>query len=147
MDDSVITNNSRERAVTTNYFDHGKRYTYQIRGGFLYLRIDSGSWSQLALPQNVLISNVAADNNRVFVRALEGKLYWRCLKEDSANWVVLLLRLGELLGNTPPLIKESLWSAIAGNDDMKWIENEHHSDLARWAAAYLKWVPVTHDPD
>jgi len=89
MNDPIITNNSSERAVTTNYFLGGKRYAYRINDDghrrILEFRIDSGSWKELALPQDVRVTNVAADNNRVFVRVQTSKgdkLYWRCLKED-----------------------------------------------------------------
>ena len=151
MADVTITNNSCERAVTTNYFDGRKRYAYRITkdlpgimDGLLQFRIDDGSWTELALPQGVFIDRVAADNNRVFVRTTDRKLYWRCLLEDSANWVVLLLELGKALGTTG--LKELLWNQIASNPDMKWIEDQEFADLALWSEAYLKWVPDTHNP-
>ncbi len=171
MNDPIITNNSSERAVTTNYFLGGKRYAYRINDDghrrILEFRIDSGSWKELALPQDVRVTNVAADNNRVFVRVQTSKgdkLYWRCLKEDSANWVVLLLWLAEFIGDVTGIIsdviralirdaiggtplKESIWKLIADNDDKKWIEDKSFSDLASWAAAYREWVHVTHNPD
>ncbi|MFL5311174.1 MAG: hypothetical protein ACJ79H_12035 [Myxococcales bacterium] len=146
MDDPVITNNSRERAVTTNHFDRGRRYAYRITADHLLeLQIDSEGWTSLALPPGVQITNVAADNNRVLVRTSEGKLYWRCLRDDSANWVVLLLRLAELLGGTP--YREAIWKQMVDDHDyMTWIEDTHFTNLELWASAYLEWVPVTHDP-
>lgn len=144
MSESIITNNSRERAVTTNYFDGAKRYAYRIVDGVVRFRIGADEWQEFPfdLPPGCRVENVAADNNRVFIRTTDNQLYWRCLKEDSASWVVLVFTLGELVGTT--LASELIWSQIG--EDQRWIEDTQYSDLQEWAGAYCGWVRTTHDP-
>ena len=145
MSDHLITN-SRRHTVTTNYFDGGRRYAYRItEDQILQYRIDSGAWNPLPLPDGRRAKFVASDNNRVFILSTDDQLYWRCFKEDSASWVVLLFQLAALIG--PTEAGTLIWGQF--KDDQKYIEGKDYrtDDLEHWARAYTDWVRVTHDPD
>jgi hypothetical protein len=142
-----ITNNSTERAFTTNYFDGGRRYAYRINNGILQSRIDEKDWEGLPFPKlepDEKVENVAADNNRVFIRTTSDRLYWRCVKEDSASWVTLIFTLAELISETEA--NALIWDKI--QDHQKFIEGADYRsrNLNEWAEAYGDWVRITHAP-
>ncbi len=84
---------------------------------------------------------MAADNNRLFVQTTDNKLYWRCLKKDSANWVIFLYDVLKLPGLG--LADDLVWPLIP--DQFRIIEGEEYSDLDSWADAYRSWVINSHD--
>jgi hypothetical protein len=92
-------------------------YYYRVTDGArLEQRIGSGEWGiafssqgadrvnkrwlKTAAEAEVLgpIARVAADSNRVFILTADQRLYWRCLYEDSASWVLLVFTLAQVLG-------------------------------------------------
>lgn len=141
-----ILANSRIQAVTTNYFDGGRRYAYRVTPSEqLEFQIDSSPWEPFPLFDGCRVKYVAADNNRVFILTKENQLYWRCIKRDSASWVVLIFTLAELIESADA--DTLIWSQIKGHQ--KHIEGSDYrdSDVQHWAAAYREWVVITHDPD
>jgi len=70
--------------------------------------------------------------------------FWRCIKEDSASWVVLIFKLASLIGETDA--GTLVWGQF--KDDQKFIEEKpyHNDGLGQWAKAYTGWVQITHDP-
>ncbi|MEW5949740.1 MAG: hypothetical protein AB1711_10080 [Thermodesulfobacteriota bacterium] len=140
MSESIIAN-SFTQAVTQNHFDEGKKYYYRINADNLQCKIGSGEWEWVPGPYyRCRIKNVAADNNRVFILTAQNELYWRCLKEDSASWVIFLLTVLEILG--AGIGDEFAWLLIG--DNFK-IEGERYPDLSTFANAYRTWVLETHD--
>lgn len=161
--------NSLRSATTLNHFQGGRRYSYQINAaGMLEIAIERGAWQALddsghinpffaaieADPSILPIEIVAADNNRVFIRTKDNRLYWRCLHEDSASWVIFLFTAAEIIGSAPALLEDlgvagaeaaarNLW---AGFDDMHTIEGQSYPEVQAWAAQYRLWVEQTHIP-
>lgn len=161
--------NSLQSATTLNYFQRGRRYSYRINAaGKLEIAIERGLWQLLDDSGHINaffadiesarrigpIETVAADNNRVFIRTKDNRLYWRCLHEDSASWVVFLFTVAELIGTAPEMLEDlgmdgaeavarDLWARF---DDMHTIEGQGYPELNEWAAQYRRWVEQTHLP-
>lgn len=139
--ESIITN-SFTHAVAKNYFDGGREYYYCITSdGVLEYKIGSGNWNSLPKPNGERVKNVAADNNRVFILTDKNRLYWRCLLEDSASWVLFIFKVAECIGST--VANELIWPHL---EDSKVIEGQEYDNLEDWAAIYYNWVIETHKP-
>lgn len=143
MAESIITNSDRH-AVTRNYFDEGRKYYYHITGDdSLELKIGNGDWKPISpSPPVSKIKNVAADNNRVFILTDEDKLYWKCLEEDSASWVLFIFTVAELIGEADA--DNLIWDLLP--EDIRVIEGQTYPNLSEWADAYREWVITSHNP-
>ena len=140
----LIITHSDKHAVTRNYFDNGRKYYYRIIGdGSLEHKIGDGDWNPISpLPPDEKIKKVAADNNRVLILTEDGNLYWKCLKEDSASWVIFIFTVAELIGKADA--NSLIWDNIP--EDLKKIEGQSYPSLSDWSAAYREWVLTAHNP-
>lgn len=126
---------SYKHAVTRNYADDRRMYYYRVTDdAHLEHRIGSGEWwiafsTQSAEKVNKAwlktasnerdaigpITRVAADSNRVFIMTADNRLYWRCLHEDSASWVLLVFVVAQVIGygdNALSEASEQAWNLI-----------------------------------
>ncbi|MCK5244021.1 MAG: hypothetical protein KAJ90_02040 [Desulfobacterales bacterium] len=133
----MITN-SKTHAVTQNWMDGGTKYYYRIKNDVLEYKRGTESWTRMdPPPDDPQIKYVAADNNRVFILTTDNKLYWRCIKEDVASWVVFLFWIAEKVPDDCPGL-----GTIFRHDFQ--IEGTHYQDVASWATAYKTWARDSH---
>ncbi len=116
MSEEILAN-SPTQAVTRNYADGRRMYYYRVTDDArLEQRIGSGEWGIAFSSQSTdrvnkrwlktvsepeiigPITRVAADSNRVVIMTADHRLYWRCVHEDSASWVLLVFTLAQVLG-------------------------------------------------
>ena len=155
-----IYTNSFDHAVTTNYFDSGKRYYYRIAcNASLKYKIDDGNWEPLpetdanySLPKDCVVTKISADNNRLFILTEKNELYWRCMKTDWASWVVFFFTVASHISAIDA--QDLIWNLFPA--EMKWLEGKNYGDdtmwdvdpnnnhLSDWAADYRTWVEERH---
>lgn len=140
---SEIITNSYTHAVAQNHFDNGKKYYYRIVDGQIQYKIDQSDWYLMNGPsQGGHIKRIAADNNRLFVMTSDNKLYWRCMVEDWASWVVFVLVALEIAAQNGGVIDDILWLFVGGDYT---IEGESYLDFASYFHAYRMRTITSHD--
>ncbi len=134
--------NSYTRAVTRNYSDGSKKYCYRAVGGDIEYRAGLSDWQWIDGPAHgSQIKQVAADNNRLFVLTSDNRLYWRCVIEDSASWVIFVLKVLELAGHAS-WIDELVFLGFGGNFTL---DGQRYPSLSSFADAYRAWTLASHD--
>jgi hypothetical protein len=141
--------NTETQAVTRNWNDGGKTYYYRLVGGNLQFKKeeDGPTWS---LPPSLpyagcLFKNIAADGNRIFALTTNDELWWATMVEDSAEWVVFLLDVG----NDHPIVTTALLTVMgiySVETGYYEFERRYYADLENWINAYKNYVEVRHKP-
>lgn len=136
-----IISDSYFQAVAQNHFYYGNKYYYQIVEGKIQYKTSSSDWQSIANPRaGIEVKRIAADNNRLFVLTSDNKLYWRCMVEDAASWVIFMFILCEVAGQG--VLDNLVWLLIG--DDFT-IDGVRYPDFASYAKAYRELTLISHD--
>lgn len=145
---------SYTQAVTRNYADERRMYYYRVTDDAqLECKVGAGEWQTAFRTQNTekinhewlslaseeadsigQITRVTADNNRVFILTADNQMYWRCLYEDSASWVLVIFTLAQVLGHGDEAfseLSEQAWNLINSIDGFQeWLGDVAPEELA-----------------